>query len=114
MGRVRTHALIVLSLDVIESLWNSGIGQSEVLRGLGVTKRGLGRIKADLRLKSRRPPLREASTKPEREDISPEELAHRIAKVQATWTDEVFVLRAMGRARPLPYRIKVVSVGSLS
>ncbi|NBW22340.1 MAG: hypothetical protein EBR82_81760, partial [Caulobacteraceae bacterium] len=44
-------------------------------------------------------------------ELEPEEVQHRMAKVQATWTDEMFVLRSIGRVRPLPYHFPVYTLG---
>jgi hypothetical protein len=116
MGNNRTLSIAVVSLDMINTLWDSEICKDEMIRALRITRRALERLKADLELPHRSPRKswhRPHLSRPRKkhEEVSPEEVQHRVAKVQSTWTDEVFVLRSMGRVRPLPYRVKVVSLG---
>lgn len=113
--RKRKAPLIVVDCDRVNALWSSYATAQEICAAIGVTKNRLETIRADLRLPKRpgwKPWLApwRAKKRPKVPDpeVSPEEVQHRIAKVQARWTDEMFALRAAGRVRPVPYEFPTV------
>lgn len=111
---IRRAPLTVLDYDRLLSLWQTEITKDEMIAALNTTRRGIEQAKADLRLphRSSRKSWHKPHTSPKKPDpdVSEEEMRHRMAKVQATWTDEMFVLRSQGRVRPLPYSFPVYSL----
>lgn len=111
---IRRAPLTVLDYDRLMLLWQSELKKEEMIAALNTTRRGIEQAKADLRLPHRSPRKswhapHKTPKKPD-PDVSEEEMRHRMAKVQATWTDEMFVLRSQGRVRPLPYSFPVYSL----
>lgn len=102
--------LAVIDYDLLLTLWKSEMKNEDMIAALSTTRRVLENAKVHLSLPKRATSkswFRQIKKRPRRSnvEIGEEELAHRTAQVQATWTDEVFVLRSQGRARPMPYKI---------
>lgn len=116
--RQRKVPLAVIDYELILRLWSTEITTEQMAEALGITRSGIARIRDDLDLPRRpsrkswhRPHL--APKKTPDPDLSEEEVQHRIAKVQATWTDEMFVLRSQGRVRPRPFVFPTYSLDDL-
>lgn len=125
--RQRRCPLAVYDHSLLLALWASSITKDEIIETLNTTRQGVERAKADMGLPDRparkpwhKPHLvpKGRGTKRKADDgdgpyISEEEVQHRMAKVQATWTDEMFSLRAQGRVRPVPFVFPVYSMKAL-
>lgn len=121
--RPRQAPLIVVSCERLDELWKSDATAEQIWTTLGITRARLDTLRIDMALPKRptwRPWMKPwegraawkgkaANRSPPDPEVSPEEVQHRIAKVQARWTDETYYLRAMGRARPLPYQFPMYS-----
>ena len=117
--RIRRVPLAVVDHEKLLAIWGTDALNEDICTTLGVSAYVLDRIKRDLRLprrSSRKPWHNPGKGKRNRDpepELDPEEVQHRVAKVQATWTDEMFVLRSIGRVRPLPYHFPVYAIGRL-
>lgn len=116
----RKQPLAVLGIDRIHELWASEVRNDEIMQALGISRWTLERMKIDLKLPNRptrkswhKPHLTPKSAKEIEPEVTPDEVRHRVAQCQARWTDEMFVLRSMGRVRPVPYVMPVVSLGRM-
>jgi hypothetical protein len=116
-GKPQEFRRVPLSVVCVETAmrwWASEARNEEICAALGIRRGALERMKVDLQLPNR--PARKSWHKPHKTpkkpdpEISEEEVQHRIAKVQATWTDEMFVLRSQGRVRPKPYEFPTISL----
>ncbi len=117
--RIRRVPLAVVDYEKLLAIWGTDALNEDICTTLGVSAYVLDRIKRDLRLprrSSRKPWHNPGKGKRNRDpepELDPEEVQHRVAKVQARWTDEMFVLRSIGRVRPLPYHFPVYALGRL-
>lgn len=115
--RARKSPLIVVDVSLLEQCWQSEMTGEQIAGVIGVKKWQLPTIREEAGL-PKRPSFKsylrpwDSKKRPKEPDpeVSPEEVQHRIAKVQARWTDEVFVLRSLGRARPVPYEFPRYSI----
>jgi hypothetical protein len=115
--RQRRSPLAVVCVETAMWWWSSEARKEEIWAALCISRGALERMKYDLKLphRSSRKSWHKPHKTPKKPDpeVSEEEVQHRIAKVQATWTDEMFVLRSQGRVRPLPYQFPTVSLSRL-
>lgn len=119
----RPPSLILLDYEKLLALWGSEILKCEMIAALGTTRHGLEKAKADLQLPNR--PGRKSWHCPhtgkrkyarmgDGSELTEEEVRHRTAKVQATWTDEVFAMRSKGQFRHTPFCYETYSLRMLS
>lgn len=112
--------MLVADHERILELWQSEVTTGQMAEALGTTPHGIARIKADLELPKRSPhkswhkPYLGRGRYDNEPEVDEEEMRHRMAKVQATWTDEMFVLRSKGRARPEPWEFPTISLSDIA
>lgn len=112
----KKRPLAVVSVDAVLELWKTELTREEICRRLGISEGSMRSMKEQMQLPHRpsrkswhAPHLSKRHERLPEPDLAEEEVLHRKAQVQARWTDQVFEMRATGRARPLPYEFPVIT-----
>lgn len=117
--RKRKAPLAVFDFERLLELWQSEMTKDELIKAFNTTRYCMEQAKIDLALPHRstrkswhRPHVKRRKYKwrGDGSEISEEELRHRMAQVQATWTDEVFSMRSKDQFRHVPFTYEVYAM----